>query len=54
MLMLLPVAGITTLASDGKNYIITNPYEDVDGDTWVAYKTRLHSHSNAGDGYHFR
>ncbi len=51
MLILLPVAGITTLASDGKNYIITNPYEDVDWDTWGAYKTQLHSHSNASDGY---
>ncbi len=34
-----------------KNYIIDNPYEDIDWDTWGNYKTQLHSHSNTSDGY---
>ncbi len=34
-----------------KNYIIDNPYEDIDWDTWGDYKTQLHSHTNASDGY---
>jgi len=32
------------------NYVITNPYEDVDFETWNAYKTQLHVHTNASDG----
>lgn len=34
-----------------KNYVIDNPYEDVDWDSWKAYKTQLHSHTNASDAY---
>ncbi len=34
-----------------KNYIIDNPYEGIDWDTWGNYKTQLHSHSNTSDGY---
>ncbi|MBR3867763.1 MAG: hypothetical protein IKM66_00465 [Clostridia bacterium] len=34
-----------------KNYIIDNPYEDIDWDTWGSYKTQLHSHTNASDGF---
>ncbi len=34
-----------------KNYIIDNPYEDIDWDSWGNYKTQLHAHSNASDGY---
>lgn len=34
-----------------KNYIIDNPYEDIDWDTWGSYKTQLHSHTTASDGY---
>lgn len=33
------------------NIVITNPYEAVDWDTWGAYKTQLHCHTNASDGY---
>ncbi len=39
-------------AEDGeKNYIIDNPYADIDWETWGNYKTQLHSHTNASDGY---
>lgn len=34
-----------------KNYIIDNPYEDIDWDKWGSYKTQLHSHTNASDGF---
>lgn len=34
-----------------KNYIIDNPYEEIDWDAWGSYKTQLHSHTNASDGF---
>ncbi len=37
--------------SSNKNYTIDNPYKDIDWDTWGNYKTQLHSHTNASDGY---
>ena len=47
-LMLIPCVS----ASDyEKNYIVDNPYEDVDWDSWEAYKTQLHAHTNASDGF---
>lgn len=33
------------------NFVIENPYEDVDWDTWDAYKTQLHCHTTASDGF---
>lgn len=33
------------------DYTISSPYDDVDWDTWQAYKTQLHCHTNASDGY---
>lgn len=53
MLMLLPVAGVSASA-DGtarKNYVIDDPYERVDWDEWQAYKTQLHCHTTASDGF---
>ena len=43
----------TAFAADttGKNYIIDNPYEGIDWDSWGNYKTQLHSHTTASDGY---
>ncbi len=35
----------------GKDYIIENPYEDVKWDSWNAYKTQLHAHTQASDGF---
>lgn len=37
--------------STGDNYDITNPYKNVNFSTWKAYKTQLHCHTNASDGY---
>lgn len=33
------------------DYIITNPYENVNWDEWKAYKTQLHCHTTASDGF---
>ena len=42
---------IPAMASDEKNYIIDNPYEEINWDTWGEYKTQLHCHTNASDGF---
>lgn len=34
-----------------KNYIIENPYEGIDWDKWEDYKTQLHCHTTASDGF---
>lgn len=34
-----------------KNYIIDNPYEGIDWDSWGMYKTQLHCHTTASDGF---
>ncbi len=47
----LSVAAFAEGSASEKNYIITNPYDGIDWDTWNAYKTQLHSHTNASDGY---
>ena len=41
--------GITSFAAE-TDYAITNPYADVDWDTYSAYKADLHSHTIASDG----
>jgi len=41
----------TAAAAADKNYIITNPYSVVDWSSWKAYKTQLHCHTNASDGF---
>lgn len=33
------------------SYEITDPYADVDWDSWGIYKAQLHTQSNASDGY---
>ena len=38
-------------AESEKNFIIDNPYEEVDWDAWDDYKTQLHCHTNASDGF---
>ena len=38
-------------AEPEKNFIIDNPYETVDWDAWDDYKTQLHCHTNASDGF---
>ena len=34
-----------------KNYIIESPYEGIDWDAWDDYKTQLHCHTTASDGF---
>ncbi len=42
---------VSAFAAKEKNYIIDNPYEDINWETWGNYKTQLHTHSTASDGY---
>lgn len=50
--MISGVAAIPVSAENAeKNYIIDNPYADIDWDSWGSYKTQLHSHTNASDGF---
>ncbi len=53
VLMIFPLAGVCASAEETvtKNYIITDPYENVDWDSWNAYKTQLHAHTTASDGF---
>ena len=54
MLLAVMVSGVVVLpasAAEEKNYIIDNPYADIDWDSWGSYKTQLHSHTNASDGF---
>ena len=53
LIMILPLSAAPASAADAtaeKNYTISNPYETVDWDSWNAYKTQLHCHTNASDG----
>ncbi len=34
-----------------KEYVIGNPYKNIKWDEWKAYKTQLHCHTNASDGF---
>ncbi len=46
--------GVPAFASDDSStgdYIIESPYEGIDWDAYKAYKTQLHAHTNASDGY---
>ncbi len=38
-------------AETQKNYIIDSPYEDINWDEWEDYKTQLHCHTTASDGF---
>lgn len=56
LLMIFPAAGISASADEAaakpeKNYIIEDPYADVNWDKWQAYKTQLHAHTTASDGF---
>ena len=46
--LLLPCFAPAALAAE--TYTIGNPYESVNWNTWDAYKTQLHVHTNASDG----
>ncbi len=51
VLMLVPVFVLNTYAAEQKEYVIDNPYSRIDWDQWNAYKTQLHCHTNASDGF---
>ncbi len=42
---------VKSTGENDKNFVITNPYEAVNWETWGSYKTQLHCHTNASDGY---
>ena len=44
-------ACVNCYAESEINWIITNPYESVDWDTWGNYKFQPHCHTNVSDGY---
>ncbi|MBQ2842268.1 MAG: hypothetical protein IJE72_04460 [Clostridia bacterium] len=54
-LMVVPMLGMSATPGDApapeKNYIITDPYARVDWDEWGVYKTQLHCHTTASDGF---
>ena len=49
-LMCVPFAAFAFAAEEDGSYSITNPYENIDWDEITAYKTALHTHTNASDG----
>ena len=51
MLLSLALPGAAADGAGEKNFVITNPYEGVNWETWGSYKTQLHCHTNASDGY---
>ncbi len=51
-LMVFSVLCVPVFAQDEEpEYTIINPYENVDFDNWKGYKTQLHCHTIASDGY---
>lgn len=53
LVLLLCVVQPVAFAVDANrvNYIIDNPYEGIDWDSWGEYKTQLHCHTTASDGF---
>ena len=49
--LMLTVLSVPSFAKEKINYTITNPYSGVDWESWKGYKTQLHCHTNASDGY---
>lgn len=47
----LPAAAENTAKLSADDYIITNPYADVDWETVSKYKAQFHCHTNASDGF---
>ncbi len=46
-----PILSVAANSTEGKNYVMTSPYKNVDWDYWKAYKVQLHCHTNASDGF---
>ena len=54
LLTVFSMAGVPASADNGeaeKNFIIDDPYSRVDWDNWGKYKTQLHAHTTASDGF---
>jgi len=49
--LMVPLIYLPVYAEKSNDFIITNPYADVDWETWGKYKTQLHCHTTASDGY---
>ena len=49
VMLTVPFAALSFASEDGA-YEITNPYENINWSTVKAYKTALHTHTNASDG----
>ena len=39
------------IPADQRDYTIENPYKDIDWEKWGEYKTQLHCHTTASDGF---
>jgi len=50
LLLLAGTLGLTPVTAAAGAFTITNPYADVDWDSWGAYKANLHTHSTLSDG----
>lgn len=55
VIMALSVTYLCAYAADDstktKEYVIENPYKNIKWGEWKAYKTQLHCHTNASDGF---
>ncbi len=51
VLMLIPAIVLGASAYEDGAFTITNPYKNIDWDKWQPYKTQLHCHTTASDGY---
>ncbi len=49
--IMITVLCVPAFAKTKTNYTIENPYEDVDWEKWSGYKTQLHAHTTASDGF---
>ena len=49
--LLISSVSIIAFAAEKEDFTITNPYANVDWDSWNAYKTQLHCHTTASDGF---
>lgn len=49
--VMIPLVSLPAYAYEANDFTITNPYENIDWDAWKGYKTQLHCHTNASDGF---
>ena len=51
LLLVTAVLPVYAAANDVIDYTFSNPYADIDWDSWTGYKAQLHCHTTASDGY---